>query len=255
MQLKQPLQQAILRKRYKRFLADIELANGKTITIHCPNTGSMKNCQQAGSRIWYTDSENPQRKYPCTWQIVEVDSRYLVGINTALANKLVYEALSEGRIKQLSGYTEIRAEVAYGEQGSRIDFLLASPEEAGSEEASAEVERPLLPRPSSCYLEVKNVSLGIGQGRGIFPDSVTTRGQKHLQELMHMQTLGHRAVLLFCVQHSGIQQVAPADDLDPEYGRLLRLAARSGVEVLAYGVKFDVENSTLELAEELPVIL
>lgn len=240
MQLKQPLQQAILLKRYKRFLADIELENGERITIHCPNTGSMKNCQQAGSRVWYTDSKNPKRKYPCTWQIVEVDSSYLVGINTGLANKLVYEAIDEGRIEQLASYSKIRTEVAYGEQGSRIDILLDNPEQDGA---------------SACYVEVKNVSLGIGQGVGLFPDSVTTRGQKHLQELMYMAAQGHRAVLLFCVQHSGIQQISPADELDPEYGRLLRLAARSGVEVLAYGAKFDVDNSSIKIASQLPVIL
>lgn len=240
MQLEQPLQQATLLRRYKRFLADIELANGNTVTIHCPNTGSMKNCQQTGSRVWYTDSKNPKRKYPCTWQIVEVDSRYLVGINTALANKLALEAISEGRIKQLSGYSKIRTEVAYGQQRSRIDILLASPEQETTPD---------------CYVEVKNVSLGVGEGLGMFPDSVTTRGQKHLQELIHMHAQGHRAVMLFCVQHSGIQRLVPADEVDPEYGRLLRLAASSGVEVLAYGTRFDVENSTLELAEELAVIL
>lgn len=240
MQLEQPLQQAILLRRYKRFLADIELANGNVMTIHCPNTGSMKNCQQAQSRVWYTDSKNPKRKYPCTWQLVEVDSRYLVGINTVLANKLVVEAISEERIEQLSGYSEIRTEVGYGQQGSRIDILLASPEQDSV---------------PACYVEVKNVSLGVGEGLGKFPDSVTTRGQKHLQELMYMQSQGHRAVLLFCVQHSGIQRVAPADDVDPEYGRLLRLAASSGVEVLAYRARFDVENSSIEIADELAVIL
>lgn len=240
MQFEQPLQQAILLKRYKRFLADIELPSGEIITIHCPNTGSMKNCQQVGSRVWYTDSENPKRKYPCTWQIVEVDSGDLAGINTGLANKLVHEAISEGRVEQLASYAEIRTEVAYGEQGSRIDILLDNPEQDDA---------------WSCYVEVKNVSLGIGQGMGIFPDSVTSRGQKHLQELMYMRAQGHRAVLLFCVQHSGIQQVAPADELDPEYGRLLRLAAGSGVEVLAYGVTFDLTNSAIKLAGQLPVIL
>ncbi|PCJ25589.1 MAG: DNA/RNA nuclease SfsA [SAR86 cluster bacterium] len=240
MQLKEPLQQAVLIKRYKRFLADIELPDGNVITIHCPNTGSMKNCQEPGSRIWYTDSGNPKRKYPCTWQIIEIDSKYQVGINTNLANKLVFEALQLEGISQLKRYSKIRTEVAYGEQRSRIDFFLNSPDDDQSED---------------CYVEVKNVSLGIGQGKGIFPDSVTLRGQKHLQELMHMRDQGHRAVLLFCVQHSGIDQVAPADDIDAEYGRLLRLAVQHGVEVLAYKVKFDIGNSSIELTQELPVVL
>lgn len=240
MQFSEPLQQAILIKRYKRFLADIELANGENITIHCPNTGSMKNCQQAGSRVWYTDSGNPKRKYPCTWQLVEADSGDLVGINTSLANKLVHEAIGAGVITELASYARIRTEVAYGEQGSRIDLLLDSP------------EQDAVP---ACYVEVKNVSLGIGRGMGLFPDAVTSRGQKHLQELMHMHEQGCRAVLLFCVQHSGIEKLAPADEIDPEYSRLLRLAASSGVEVLAYGAEFDVTRSTIKLGRKIPVIL
>ena len=240
MQLQKKLQTGVLIKRYKRFLADITTEAGENITIHCPNTGSMKNCQEPGSRVWYTDSENPKRKYACTWELVEVDSRHIVGINTGLANKLVYDAIASARIVELQGYESIRTEVAYGEQKSRIDLLLCGT--ANDPDAL-------------CYVEVKNVSLGLGDGLGSFPDAVTTRGQKHLQELLHMHTLGHRAVLLFCVQHSGIQRITPADNIDPEYGRLLREVVASGVEVLAYRAEFDLQNSRIELREKVPVLL
>ncbi len=240
MQLQKKLQSGTLIKRYKRFLADITAEGGESITIHCPNTGSMKNCQQPGSRIWYSDSENPNRKYACTWELVEVDNEHIVGINTGLANKLVHEAVELDRIDELKGYDSIRTEVAYGEQKSRIDLLLGG-----------KMNDP----DALCYVEVKNVSLGLGEGLGSFPDAVTTRGQKHLQELLHMHTLGHRAVLLFCVQHSGIQRIKPADNIDPEYGRLLREVASKGVEVLAYRVHFDLQESQVTLREKVQVLL
>jgi sugar fermentation stimulation protein A len=240
MQLQKKLQEGVLLKRYKRFLADITTQAGESITIHCPNTGSMKNCQEPGSRIWYSDSENPNRKYACTWELVEVDNKHIVGINTGLANKLVHEAITSNRIIELTTYESIRTEVAYGEQKSRIDLLL---------EGTAKDPDAL------CYVEVKNVSLGLGDGLGSFPDAVTARGQKHLQELLHMHSLGHRAVLLFCVQHSGIQRIIPADDIDPEYGRLLREVVSKGVEVIAYRADFDVQNSSVTLREKVPVLL
>jgi sugar fermentation stimulation protein A len=240
MQLQKKLQEGVLLKRYKRFLADITTQAGESITIHCPNTGSMKNCQEPGSRIWYSDSENPNRKYACTWELVEVDNKHIVGINTGLANKLVHEAITSNRIIELTTYESIRTEVAYGEQKSRIDLLL---------EGTAKNPDAL------CYVEVKNVSLGLGDGLGSFPDAVTTRGQKHLQELLHMHSLGHRAVLLFCVQHSGIRRIIPADNIDPDYGRLLREVASKGVEVIAYRADFDVQNSRVMLREKVPVLL
>lgn len=240
MQFNPPLQQATLIKRYKRFLADIELSSGEVRTIHCPNTGSMKNCQTPGSRVWFSTSSNLKRKYPNTWEFVEVGSLDLVGINTGLANRLVVDAIEAGTIQQLQGYQQLKTEVAYGEQKSRIDILLLA---AGSQ------------RPADCYIEVKNVSLGVGDGLGLFPDAVTIRGQKHLQELMLMSSQGYRAVLFFCVQHSGIQRVSPADEIDPDYARLLREAARHGVEIMAYGAAFNVEASSLQLATPLDVVL
>lgn len=240
MQLEQPLQAGILRRRYKRFLADITTAEGEEITIHCPNTGSMKNCQEPGSRVWYSDSQNAKRKYACTWELVEVDAEHIVGINTGRANKLVAEAIEAGRIESLAGYRSLRSEVPYGEQKSRIDLLL--------EDSDRDPDVP-------CYIEVKNVSLGVGGGLGKFPDAVTSRGQKHLQELLHMHQAGYRAVLCFCVQHSGIERIEPADEIDPEYGRLLREVAALGVEVLAYRAEFDIAASKIELRTQLPVSL
>ena len=233
-----PLQEAILIRRYKRFLADVELSSGEIITLHCPNTGSMKNCQQPGSRVWFTDSGNEKRKYPCTWQLVEVDGRYLVGINTGLSNSLVEEAIKDGIVSELQGYASVRREVPYGEQRSRIDLLLEDREKAAQR----------------CYIEVKNVSLGLGRGLGEFPDAVTTRGQKHLEELMHISRQGDRAVLFFCVQHEGIDAVRPADEIDPEYGKLLRKAVATGVEVLAYAAEFDLEEGTIVLNRRVSLV-
>ncbi len=242
MNFEHPLQHARLIKRYKRFLADIRLQDGSEITIHCPNTGSMKNCQTPGSRIWFTDSANPKRKYPCTWQFIESieeDQQHLIGVNTGLANKLVVEALLGKVIKPLDGYQNLRTEMPYGDQNSRIDIFLSDHEQDQAD----------------CYVEVKNVSLGLGGGWASFPDAVTTRGQKHLQELMHMRKQGFRSVLLFSVQHTGIDRVMPADDIDPEYGRLLREAAASGVEILAYGVDIDLKASSISINHQLEVCL
>ncbi len=240
MKLPDLLHSGTLIKRYKRFLADVQLANGEQTTLHCPNTGSMKNCQEPGSRIWFSLSDNPKRKYPGTWQIIEVDSKYLVGINTGLANALVAEAIKEGVITQLPATATIRREVRYGlDDKSRIDLLLEDPKGDGKD----------------CYIEIKNVSLGQADGQGLFPDAVTQRGQKHLQELMHVKQAGHRAVLFFCVQHTGIKSVSPADEIDPAYGELLRQAHASGVEILAYSTTFNLDDSSLYLQRELPVLL
>lgn len=235
MKFASPLQEAVLIKRYKRFLADVTLPNGRVTTLHCPNTGSMLNCAEPGSRVWYSVAQNAARKYPFTWEMVEVANRYKVGINTGRANALVREALDNGVIGMLSGYASVQSEVVYGSERSRIDFLLSG---------HADDHR-------LCYVEVKSVTLGLGSGVGAFPDAVTTRGQKHLRELMAMCDEGHRAVLLFCVQHSGIERVVPADHIDPAYGKLLRAARDSGVEVMAFGTEFDEVSITLR--HQLPV--
>lgn len=220
-------------KRYKRFLADVVLSDGREVTVHCPNTGSMKNCADPDSRVWVRDSGNPKRKYPLGWELVEVEGRYLACINTGLANKLIREGIEQGVIAQLQGYTDIRQEVKYGEN-SRIDLLLED-EEKGR-----------------VWVEVKNVTLLDSDGWGSFPDAVTKRGAKHLQELMAMVQQGDRAVMLFCVPHTGIQQVRPADQIDPEYGRLLREAIAAGVEVIAYAA--DISPEQISIQREIPVI-
>lgn len=233
------LQKGTLIKRYKRFLADITTEAGETITIHCPNTGAMTNCQVPGSTVWYSVSDNLKRKYPNTWEVVQTPDGATIGVNTGLSNRLVKEAISTGVLTELSGYEKLRSEVKYGEQNSRIDLLLESS----------------MQQSSNCYVEVKNVSLCVEGGNGIFPDAKTIRGQKHLQELTLMKREGLRAALVYCVQHSEIETVSPADKIDPEYGRLLRVAAEAGVEMIAYRAEFDLESASIELKKRLPVLL
>ena len=230
------LQSGILLHRYKRFLADVKLDSDEIITIHCPNTGSMKNCKEPGSRVWFSTSENKKRKYPHTWQFVEVNKHDLVGINTGLSNKLVVEAIQNSTVRELRNYEQLKTEVPYGEQNSRIDILLSNKNE-------------------ECYVEVKNVSLGMENGVGLFPDAVTARGQKHLEELMSVKKSGARAMLFFCVQHTGIEKVSPADDIDPKYSALLRMAMAEGVESIAYRADIDTKNSMVELKNQIPVIV
>ena len=229
------MQSGRLIKRYKRFLADIELENGRQITVHCPNTGSMKNCADPGSDVWIMDSGNLKRKYLFGWELVRVENRYWACINTGRANGLIREAIESGVITELQGYGVIRQEVKYGDENSRIDLLL---------EDDAK---------STCYVEIKNVTLLEHNGVGAFPDAVTARGAKHLRELMLMVEQGHRAVLMFCVPHTGIEQVRPADHIDPEYGQLLREAALAGVEIYAYGAKITPQEVTI--SHSLPVLL
>lgn len=217
MRFSPPLMQGTLLKRYKRFLADIETTDGSITTIHCPNTGSMKHCVVPGTPCWYSLSDNPKRKLPGTLEITTTAAGHLAGVNTARPNSLVREAIEQGVVTELAGYSSLRSEVRYGEENSRIDLLLEHPDRR------------------QCFVEVKNVTLEADDGLIIFPDAVTSRGTKHLRELMAMVKAGHRAVLFFCVQHSGATAAGPADDIDPLYGRTLREALDSGVEVLAYG--------------------
>ncbi len=240
-----PLQQGVFVKRYKRFFADIDTGDGERLTLHCPNTGSMKNCLVAGSPCWYSRSDNPKRKLPGTLELVTTEKGYIAGVNTSRPNQLVEEAVLNGVIAPLQGYSRLRREVRYGLENSRIDLLLDSPEQ---------------PAAMPCYVEVKNVTLEADNGLAnqtdgllLFPDARTTRGVKHLRELSAMSAADNRAALVFCVQHSGVQAVAPADHIDPEYGAALRDAAAVGVEVLAYRCELSPEK--LAIAEQLPVLL
>ncbi|HVK99657.1 MAG TPA: DNA/RNA nuclease SfsA [Dongiaceae bacterium] len=228
-----PLQRGVLIQRYKRFLADVQLDNGEQITLHCPNTGSMKNCAEPGWGVWFSDSGNAQRKYRHTWELVQNADGSRIGVNTGRANLLVNEAISAYAIPALQGYDRVRAEVKYGSENSRIDLLLERPD-------------------ANCFVEIKSLTLGEGR-TGFFPDAVTERGRKHLRELMSMVQQGHRAVLLFCVQHTGVDSVRPADHIDPAYGRQLREAVDAGVEVLAW--RWQLSERELTLEKELPVLL
>jgi sugar fermentation stimulation protein A len=224
-----PLKAATLQRRYKRFLADVETQDGTALTLHCPNTGSMKNCAEPNSRVWFWDSANEKRKYPCTWELVEVEQHFLACINTQRANGLVVEAINNATITQLQGYGQLQTEVKYGQEKSRIDIFLS--------------QHKYLP---DCYVEVKNVTLMAAQGQGLFPDAVTERGRKHLRELVHMVTQGQRAVLVYCVAHTGITKVSPAWDVDPAYSETLVWAIEQGVEVMAYGAEISLTQMSLE---------
>jgi len=219
-------------RRYKRFLADIQLPGG-VITAACPNTGSMMGCCEPGSRVWLSESDRATRKYRHTWEIVEV-GKVMVGINTGLPNHLVAEAIGDGTIPELAGYSSVRREVRYGEESSRVDFLLESPGREG------------------CYVEVKNVTAAARRGVALFPDCVSERGSRHLRELMRMRQQGLRPVQLYCVQRGDVREVRPADGIDHEYGRTLREAIAAGVEVLAYRAK--VTPGEIRLKDKIAVV-
>lgn len=219
-------------KRYKRFLADVVLADGSLVTAHCPNTGAMTGCKEPGSRVWLRFSDNPKRKLAYTWELVEVDAGKLACIHSALANEVMEEALLAGRIAELQGFSELRREARFGVEKSRADFLL----HFGAE---------------PCYVEVKSVTLLWQRGVGLFPDAVSARGSKHLRELMQVVGGGGRAVLCFLAMHNAIKEVRPADEIDPLYGETLRQARRAGVEILAYGVA--VSARQLQVSSPLPV--
>ncbi len=219
-----PLKQGTLIKRYKRFLADVQLEDGTIVTAHCPNSGSMKTCNQPGWRVLLSESDNPKRKLKYTWELVH-NGVCWIGVNTILTNKLAVEAIQKGWIPELSGYDKLETERKYG-QNSRIDILLSS---AGKK----------------CYVEVKNVTLVEEDGFYKFPDSVTTRGLKHLYELREMAAQGNRAVMLFAVQRSDGSVFTPAKAIDPKYAAALKEVHKQGVEILVY--RADISPKRIEL--------
>ncbi len=230
-----PLVEGLLLRRYKRFLADVQLPGGEVITAHTANTGAMTGCAEPGRRVWLSRSDNPKRKYPHTWELIEVRDGVLAGINTQLSNLLVREAIEQGRVAELAGYQRIRSEVRYGEERSRIDLLLDSPGNVSS---------------TPCYVEVKNVTL-VDDGIARFPDAVSIRASKHLRELMSVVRAGQRAVIFFCVQRGDVREVRPADHIDPRYGETLREAVACGVECLAWAA--EVSTREIMLRHPLPV--
>ncbi len=221
-----------LLRRYKRFLADVELDTGGQITAHTANPGRMTGLTKPGSQVFLTYHDSPKRKLKYSWELVRV-GRSLVGINPHLANSLVAEGIERGVVVELDGYAELRREVAYGTRGSRADMRL-----------DGHASRP------PATVEVKNATLIEGE-LALFPDAPTERGRKHLRELMDVVRAGERAALVFVVQRRGCAAVAPADAIDPEYGELLREATRVGVEVLAYRAK--VGTREVKLIERMPV--
>jgi sugar fermentation stimulation protein A len=230
------LKQAQFLRRYKRFLADIRLPTGEEVTLHCPNTGAMTNCLAPMTPCWYSTSNNTARKYAHTLEIVTTPTGDLAGIHSARANQLVEIAIRDGVIAELQGYETLQREVVFGTQKSRVDFVLSNAQQR-------------------CFVEVKSVTLMEAQGQGLFPDAVSERGTKHLRELMQECAAGNRAVLLFCVQHTGIEWVEPARQIDPVYAATLCEAVAVGVEVLAYRTHIDPHGSHMKLTTQLPFVL
>lgn len=229
-----------LLRRYKRFLADVERADGSTLTLHCPNTGAMTGCNTPGSRVWFSRSDNPKRKYPHTFEIIEpLESRatggFMVGIHSGKANVLVAEAIRSGVIAELVEPRELRREVAVPDESGRFDF--------GFVDATG----------TAGFIEVKSVTLCLDNNEGAFPDAVSERALRHVQALERRVRAGERAILLFCVQHTGIQRVRCAQEIYPEYADAVAAAATAGVEVLAYGCQVDAEQ--IRVVGPLPMAL
>jgi sugar fermentation stimulation protein A len=237
MKFASPLLRGRLVKRYKRFLADVALDNGRTVTAACPNTGSMLGLAEPGCVVWLSESASPTRKYPYTWELVEADlgrGPELVGINSQHPNRVVTEAIPAGLIPELTGYASLRREVKYG-QASRIDILLEDPAKG------------------SAYVEIKNVHFSRTGGLAEFPDSVTERGRKHLVELSAMVAEGHRAVMVYLIQRADAEGFALARDIDPAYADAFHLAQAAGVEAIAYGCRLTPEGITI--ARAVPIKL
>lgn len=240
-------------RRYKRFLADVRLDDGREVVAHCPNTGSMRAVNVPGARVWLSPSDNPRRKLAWTWELIALPQpdggTALASVHTGRTNAIVEEALRKGGVAPLAGYAELRREVRV--EGARLDFRLAGGEEDTDADASIEVY-------AEAYVEVKQVTLREPDGHGYFPDAVSARGRRHLEVLSRLAGEGQRAVLLFCVAHTGIADVAPAAHLDPAYARALGEAVNAGVEVLAYGCEVDWQGDApvgIRLARRLSVSL
>jgi sugar fermentation stimulation protein A len=234
MMFETPLVRGTLLRRYNRFLADVALADGERVTAHCANSGSMLSVSAPGSEVWLAPAVKAGRKLPYSWELIRVDGT-LVGINTSRPNAIAAAAITAGVIPELSGYPSLRREVPYG-SGSRIDLLLEAP------------DRP------KCFVEVKNVTLKRTPGRGgalAFPDAVTARGRKHLDELRRCVGEGARGVMLFVAQRDDGDRLTMARDIDPEYAAALSRAVDAGVDVLCYACAVSVTEIRIE--RRLPV--
>lgn len=232
-----PLLEAVLIRRYKRFLADVRLPDGSTLTVHCPNPGGMRGCAEPGRPVLVSDSANPKRKLRYTLEMIRM-GRSWVGVNTQQPNRMIGALLEAGRIPALAGYDRIRREVPCGD--SRIDFRL----ESGSDDRTA-----------CCWVEVKNTTWRVPgrAGHAAFPDAVTKRGRRHLEALERTVEAGDRAMILFHVGRGDVRRFRPADDVDPEYGTALHQAVSRGVEILA--LRFRYGPNGPRATGELPIDL
>ena len=224
-----PLIKGSLIKRYKRFLADVRLEDGRIVTAHCPNSGSMKACCEPDRPVYLSYHDNPKRKLKYTWELIHMPTS-MVGVNTQIPNRLTAHAIQSGDVDELAGYQTVKREVRAG-KNSRIDIFLDSPD-----------RRP-------CYVEVKNCTL-VENGLATFPDAVTLRGQKHLEELQGLVAAGCRCVMFYLIQRMDAKRFTPADHIDPDYGKKLRRASENGVEILVYDVFIDLEG--IRLNETVP---
>jgi sugar fermentation stimulation protein A len=214
-------------KRYKRFLADVELDNGEVVTAHCTNSGSMKTCLEEGAPVMLSPVNDPKRKTKFTWEMIFINDNW-IGINTSIPNILAYEAVKNGTIEKLSGYTEVKREVTF--KNSRFDVFASNDNE-------------------KCFIEVKNVTLKSGDF-ALFPDAVTARGLKHLNTLLEVKREGMRAVMLYVIQRSDVSKFAPATDIDPVYASALKNVFEKGVEVIPVQAK--VSPQGVEVVKEFP---
>ena len=236
MKFPSPLLKGKLIKRYKRFLADVKLDSGEIITAHCANPGSMMGLKDEGALVWLSISDNPKRKLKFSWEILQVDlghGPHFVGINTNHPNRLVASAIEAGKISELDGYGSLRREVKYG-VNSRIDILLT------------DETKP------DCYVEIKNVHLMRKHGFAEFPDSVTERGKKHLNELAAYVKKGHRCVMFYLIQRTDAETFSLARDMDPNYAAAFDVAMRAGVEAYAYSCK--ISPKRIEIDNAIPIV-
>jgi sugar fermentation stimulation protein A len=217
-------------KRYKRFLADVVLDDGTVVVAHCTNTGAMTSCLEEGAEVYLTPVDDQKRKTRFTWEMISINDDW-VGINTGIPNKLAFEAISQNMIVGLEGYSEVKREVTW--EDSRFDVMAKNESE-------------------TCFIEVKNVSMKEGHF-ALFPDAVTSRGQKHLEALIRVKASGMRAVMLYVVQRSDVDTFSTADRIDPAYGETLRRALKNGVEVFV--VQARVTPTAITITKQLPVEL
>lgn len=227
MKFGRPLIKGKLIKRYKRFLADIELENGNVVVAHCTNSGTMKSCLETGADVFLSPAENPNRKTKFTWEMIKINNKW-VGINTGNPNKIAYNALKNGTIAGLTGFTEVTREVKWG--NSRIDLMASNERE-------------------TCFIEVKNVSMKDGK-YAKFPDAVTSRGHKHLTTLIEIKQQGLRAVMLYVVQRTDVETFTIAHEIDPNYACTLQKAIENGVEIFV--VQTEVLPDSIEIIGQMP---